>query len=209
MTGNSRAIVLLSGGVDSATVLALAKRQGFEVHALSFDYGQRHAVELDAARRVAEHFEVFEHVVIPIAPTVFGGAVLTGGAGRPGGADLPATYVPARNTLFLSYALAWAEVIGTTDIFMGANADDASAYPDCREPYLRAFERVAALGTRVGSQLSIHTPLGHLTKREVVGLARSLDVPLELTWSCYFPTGSGHSCGQCDACRLRRGAGLG
>jgi len=208
MTATRRAIVLLSGGVDSTTALALATQRGFEVHALSFDYGQRHVVELDAARRVAEHFEVAQHVVVPIDSSVFGGAVLTGGDETPGGADLPATYVPARNTLFLSYALAWAEVIGAGDIFLGANAEDAEGYPDCREPYLRAFEQMAALGTEAGARLRIRAPLVRLNKREVGELARSLGVPLELTWSCYFPKGPGRPCGQCDACRLRWGAGL-
>jgi 7-cyano-7-deazaguanine synthase len=208
MTAARRAIVLLSGGVDSATALALAKREGFEANALSFDYGQRHIVELDAARRVAEHFEVARHIVVQIDPAVFGGAVLTGGDETPGGPGLPVTYVPARNTLFLSYALAWAEVLGSSDIFMGANADDAAGYPDCREVYLRAFERVAALGTSAGSEVRVHAPLVRMRKREVVDLARSLGVPLELTWSCYFPTGAGEPCGECDPCRSRRRAGL-
>ena len=208
MTVTQRAIVLVSGGVDSATVLAMAKKQGFEVHALSFEYGQRHAVELDAARRVGEHFEVSQHVVVPIDSTVFGGAVLTGGDERHGGPSLPATYVPARNTLFLSYALAWAEVLGANDIFVGANADDAQGFPDCREPYLRAFERVASLGTPMGFGLTIHAPLVNLSKGEVVELAVSLGVPLDLTWSCYFPTESGSPCGACGACRLRRASGL-
>lgn len=200
--------MLLSGGVDSATVLALAVRGGFEVHALSFRYGQRHQVELDAARRLAEHYDVAQHIVVDIDPTLFGGAVLTGGERRFGPEEAPATYVPARNTLFLSYAIAWAEALNARDIFLGPNADDAAGYPDCREPYIRAFERVAELGTQAGVGLTIHAPLVHRSKREVVDLARSLEVPLELTWSCYFPTASGEACGRCDACRLRKGAGL-
>ncbi len=208
MTGRRRAVVLLSGGVDSATVLALAARDGFEVHALSFDYGQRHRVELDAARRLGVHYAVVQHVVIDIDPTVFGGAVLTGGDRRFGPEESPATYVPARNTLFLSYAVAWAEALGARDVFLGPNADDARGYPDCREPYLRAFERVAELGTQAGAGLTLHAPLVCRSKQEVVELARSFNVPLELTWSCYFPTSAGDPCGGCDACRLRSAAGL-
>ncbi len=208
MIDKRKAVMLLSGGVDSATVLALTARDGFEVHALSFRYGQRHEVELDAARRLAEHYDVAQHKVVDIDPTVFGGAVLTGGDRRFGSAETPSTYVPARNTLFLSYAIAWAEVLEARDIFLGPNADDAAGYPDCRDPYLRAFERVAELGTQAGEGLTIHAPLVHRSKREVVELARSLDVPLKLTWSCYFPTPSGQPCGKCDACRLRVGAGL-
>ena len=209
MTDKRKAVILLSGGVDSATVLAMAARDGFEVHALSFRYGQRHQVELEAARRLAGHYAVAQHIVVDIDPTVFGGAVLTGGDQRFGPAEAPSTYVPARNTLFLSYAIAWAEALDARDIFLGPNADDAAGYPDCREQYLRAFERVAELGTQAGKGLSIHAPLVHRSKREVVELARSLEVPLEVTWSCYFPTASGQPCGNCDACRLRVGAGLG
>ena len=210
MTERRRAVVLLSGGVDSATVLALALRDGFEVHAISFHYGQRHVVELDAARRLVEHYEVTQHIVVAIDPTVFGGAVLTGGDQHYGPDTAPATYVPARNTLFLSYAVAWAETLGAGEVFVGPNADDAAGYPDCREPYLRAFERVAAIGTQVGATrgLTIHAPLVYLSKREVVDLARSVEVPLELTWSCYFPTASGQPCRQCDACQQRESAGL-
>lgn len=202
--------MLLSGGVDSAVVLALALRDGFEIHAISFLYGQRHRVELNAAHRLADHYKVTQHVVVAIDPTVFGGAVLTGGDQRFGPDEAPATYVPARNTLFLSHAVAWAEALGAYDVFLGPNADDAAGYPDCQEPYLRAFERVAALGTQAGRRrgMTIHAPLVHRSKREVVDLARALGVPLELTWSCYFPTASGEPCGRCDACRLREGAGL-
>jgi len=212
LSQSPRAIILLSGGVDSATVLAIATREGFEVYALSFQYGQRHAVELEAARRLAKYYDVARHLVVPISSETFGDSVLTGGEQRFGGSDAPATYVPARNTLFLSHALAWSEVLGSRDVFMGANADDAAGYPDCREAYLRAFEQMAALGTQSGSsgdgQLTIRAPLLHLRKTEVVGLARSLEVPLELTWSCYFPTEERRACGKCDACRLRWDAGL-
>ena len=212
MRKDPRAIVLLSGGIDSATVMALATRRQFEVYALSFHYGQRHVVELDAARRLARHFDVAQHLVVSIDPAVFGGSVLTGGEREFGGDDAPSTYVPARNSLFLTHALAWSEVLGAHDLFMGANADDAEGYPDCRGPYLRAFERMAALGTQPGvnvnKTLTVHAPLLDLRKPEVVALARSMGVPLELTWSCYFPTSEGQPCLRCDACLLRRGSGL-
>lgn len=207
-----RAIVLLSGGVDSAVALAIARRQGFEVSALSFRYGQRHVIELDAARTLAARYEVARHLVVDIGVEVFGGSILTGGSRSHGGPGSPSTYVPARNTLFLSYALGWSEVLHAGHIFIGANADDAAGYPDCREAYLRAFERMADLATHAGSaggrKLAIHAPLLHLTKAEVVALGRSLAVPLDLTWSCYFPTDAAEPCGECDACQLRHGTGL-
>lgn len=206
-----RAIVLLSGGVDSATVLALATQEGLEVFALSFRYGQRHAVELNAARRLAEVYDVRRHLIVDIDTSVLGDAVLAGGEQTFGGQHAPATYVPARNTLFLAHALAWSEVLGAGLLLMGANADDAEGYPDCREDYLRSFERMSNLAThagRAGGGVSVRAPLLRLSKSEVVALARSLRVPLELTWSCYFPTSEGWACGRCNACRLRRSAGL-
>ena len=211
-----RAVVLLSGGLDSTTVVALAQRDGYEVHALSFRYGQRHAVELDAARRVAAQFGVAQHRVVDIDLRAFGGSSLTSNAPVPKGrdvsgssadGDIPSTYVPARNTVFLSFALAYAEVVGATDIFLGVNALDYSGYPDCRPEYVSAFERLANLATRVGVQgeapIRIHAPLLHLTKQDIVALGLSLGVDYSTTTSCYDPAPDGASCGQCDACQLR------
>jgi 7-cyano-7-deazaguanine synthase len=202
--GQRTAIVLLSGGLDSATTLALALERGFEVIALTFRYGQRHAIEIDAARLLCRHFAVNRHIVIEIDASVFGGAVLTGGDQRYGSDATPATYVPARNTLFLAYSFALAESVGCRDVFLGPNADDAAGYPDCREPYLRAIERVSELGTAMGG-VEIHAPLVGLSKVQVLDLALAIGVPTELTWSCYFPV-DGQVCGECDACRLRSGA---
>ncbi len=209
-----KAVVLLSGGMDSATAAAVALDQGFEVYALSFRYGQRHATELEAARRVAERLGLYRHVVLDIDLRAFGGSALTGDLEVPKdtpleriGSSIPATYVPARNTIFLSFALGWAETLGASDIFLGANALDYSGYPDCRPEYLEAFERMANLATRAGVEgrrLRIHTPLISLSKAEIVKLGNRLGVEYGLTWSCYDPAPDGTACGRCEACILRR-----
>ncbi len=208
-----KAVVLLSGGMDSSTTAAIAGRQGFEVHALSFRYGQRHAVELDAARRVAAALGVAQHVVLDIDLRAFGGSALTGDLVVPKdtpveriGAEIPVTYVPARNTIFLSFALAWAEVLGARDIFIGANALDYSGYPDCRPEFIAAFERMANLGTRAGVEgagVRVHTPLIALSKREIVLKGTELGVDFALTSTCYDPAPDGAACGRCEACSLR------
>lgn len=204
------AVCLLSGGLDSATCLAYARREGFDCHALSFDYGQRHRVELDAARRLATVLGAKEHRVVDFNLRVFGGSALTADIAVPKdevGDGIPVTYVPARNTVFLSFALAWAEVLGASDIFIGVNAIDYSGYPDCRPEYIAAFERMANLATKAGvegtTQIRIHTPLIQLSKREIIELARELGIDLRLTHSCYDPDSEGRSCGHCDSCRLR------
>jgi 7-cyano-7-deazaguanine synthase len=213
MTG-ARAIVLLSGGLDSTTTLAIAKSQGFDVHALSFDYGQRHHIELESARRVAVWYGVSQHVVTRIDLRVFGDSALTSEMAVPKGRSLeemsgkiPVTYVPARNTIFLSFALAWAEVLESSDIFLGVNALDYSGYPDCRPEYIEAFQRMADLATKAGveghQRLTIHTPLVHLTKAEIIRRGLVLGVDYGLTWSCYDPSPSGEACGSCDSCLLR------
>ncbi|MGA2434727.1 MAG: 7-cyano-7-deazaguanine synthase QueC [Bryobacteraceae bacterium] len=209
-----RAVCLLSGGLDSSTALALARRNGFDCYALSFDYGQRHRIELDAARRVAEALGAARHVILPIDLRVFGGSALTADLDVPkdrpeegGVRSIPVTYVPARNTIFLSCALAWAEVVRAADIFIGVNAIDYSGYPDCRPEYIEAFEQMANLATRAavqgGVRLRIRTPLIHLTKAEIVGMARDLGLDVSLTWSCYDPGEDGRPCGRCDSCLLR------
>jgi 7-cyano-7-deazaguanine synthase len=214
MSSNPRAVVLLSGGLDSATTLAIARRDGYEPHALSFRYGQRHAVELEAAREVARQLGAAEHAVITIDLRTFGGSALTADIPVPKGrrpeemgGDIPTTYVPARNTIFLSYALAWAEVLGAADIFLGVNALDYSGYPDCRPEYIAAFERMANLATRAGveghTRLRIHTPLIQLSKREIIATGRHLGVDYSLTRSCYDPATDGSACGACDSCVLR------
>jgi 7-cyano-7-deazaguanine synthase len=209
-----RAVVLLSGGMDSATAAAVALEQGFEVYALSFRYGQRHAAELEAARQLAERLGVRRHVVLDIDLRAFGGSALTGDLEVPKdtpleriGSSVPATYVPARNTIFLSFALGWAETLGASDIFLGANALDYSGYPDCRPEYIQAFERMANLATRAGIEgrrLRVHTPLISLSKAEIVKLGHGLGVEYSLTWSCYDPAPDGTACGRCEACILRR-----
>ena len=206
-------MVLLSGGLDSATTMAIAREQGFEVYALSFAYGQRHAVELEAARRVAQSLGAARHVVTTVDLRAFGGSALTADIPVPKdrdpadlGSDIPVTYVPARNTIFLSYALGWAEVLGARDIFIGVNALDYSGYPDCRPEFIAAFERVANLGTRAGvegSGFRIHTPLIQLSKREIIARGLALGVDYALTVSCYDPSPGGRACGRCDACQLR------
>jgi 7-cyano-7-deazaguanine synthase len=209
-----RAVVLLSGGLDSATTLAIAASRGFEPFALSFRYGQRHEVELQAARRVAERAGVREHVVIDIDLRKFGGSALTDDIDVPKarslneiGHGIPVTYVPARNTIFLSFALAWAEVLGSGDVFIGVNALDYSGYPDCRPEYIKAFQRMANLATKAGVEgsqnVKIHTPLIDLSKAEIIQTGLELGVDYSLTLSCYDPTRSGEACGDCDACLLR------
>jgi 7-cyano-7-deazaguanine synthase len=209
-----RAIVLLSGGLDSATVLAIAREQGFESYALSFRYGQRHAIELDAAREVARRLGAARHILADLDVHAFSGSALAGEVPVPKGRSLaemstgiPVTYVPARNTIFLAYALAWAEQLDAADIFLGVNALDYSGYPDCRPEYIQAFERLANLATKAGVEgrlrFRIHAPLIDLTKRQIVARGRALGVPFEVTRSCYDPSPAGEGCGQCDACLLR------
>jgi 7-cyano-7-deazaguanine synthase len=211
----NKAVCLLSGGLDSATCLALARRDGFACCALSFDYGQRHKHELEAARRVAVALGVERHVITKIGLDAFGGSALTADIAVPKARSLaemsdgiPVTYVPARNTIFLSFALAWAEVVESSDIFIGVNALDYSGYPDCRPEYIEAYQQMANLATKAGvegrTKLKIHTPLLRLTKGEIVKLGRELGVPFGLTHSCYDPDASGRPCGACDACLLRR-----
>jgi 7-cyano-7-deazaguanine synthase len=201
------AIVLLSGGLDSTTTLAVAINEGYRVHALTFRYGQRHAHEVDAARRIAAHYGVGRHQIIEIDLRAFGASALTSEIAVPKDRDLtsaddiPITYVPARNTIFLSYALAFAEVTDASDIFIGANHQDSSGYPDCRPEYIEAFGHLASLATR--SPIHIRAPLINLTKREIITLGLSLGVDYSLTTSCYDPDPSGTACGHCDACQLR------
>jgi len=207
------AVVLLSGGMDSATVLAIAVAEGFRPHALSFRYGQRHLVELDAARRVAAALGAASHRVVDVDLGAFGGSALTADIPVPKdrapaeiGHGIPSTYVPARNTLFLAYALAWAEVLPARDIFIGVNALDYSGYPDCRPEFLEAFERMANLATRIGVEegsLRIHAPLLRLSKAEIIVRGRELGVDYGLTRTCYDPAPDGAACGRCDACALR------
>ncbi len=210
-----RAVCLLSGGLDSATCLALAKRNGYETYALSFDYGQRHRVELLAAARVAESLGVAAHRVMELDLRVFGNSALTADIDVPKGrteetmgAEIPVTYVPARNTIFLSLALAWAEVLEAQDIFIGVNALDYSGYPDCRPEFIAAFESMANLATKTGvegrTKIKIHTPLISLTKAGIVKLGRELGLNFSLTHSCYDPDVHGRPCGLCDSCLLRR-----
>lgn len=208
-----RAVCLLSGGLDSATTLACARRDGFEVYSIAFDYGQRHQVELECSKRVSEALGAVAHKVIKIDLRAFGGSALTDNIdvpkGRPTaemGEGIPVTYVPARNTVFLSIALAWAEVLGATDIYLGVNAVDYSGYPDCRPEYIEAFEKMANLATKAGVEghggLKIHTPLISLSKAEIIRLGVSLGVDYGLTHSCYDPL-DGKPCGRCDSCQLR------
>lgn len=209
----TRAVVLLSGGLDSTTTLAVARRDGFEAYAMTFRYGQRHQVEVEAARRIASSAGVARHVIVDIDLRVFGGSALTSDIpvpkDRPVEPGVPITYVPARNTIFLSYALAWAEVLGAFDIFVGVNAVDYSGYPDCRPEYIAAFERMANLATRAGVErrdggLRIRAPLINLSKAEIIRLGTTLGVDYSLTTSCYDPGADGRACGHCDSCVLRR-----
>jgi 7-cyano-7-deazaguanine synthase len=205
------AVLLLSGGVDSTTLLALATKQGFLIHALSFRYGQRHELEIEAAKRLAGRYGVVRHVIQDIDLSEFGGSALTGNGEIPKDRsldekDIPVTYVPGRNTIFLSYAMAWAEVLGATDVFIGVNSLDYSGYPDCRPEYVESFERMANLATRAavgGQRLVIHAPLIRMTKREIIELGTTLGVDFAETTSCYDPASDGAACGHCDACQYR------
>ncbi|MFN2507436.1 MAG: 7-cyano-7-deazaguanine synthase QueC [Chthoniobacterales bacterium] len=217
-----RAVALLSGGLDSAVTLAISIADGFDPHALSFHYGQRHRIELGAVKRIAESLGVRTHQTAQIDLRVFGGSALTDDIPVPQerspeemAGSIPVTYVPARNTIFLSYALAWAEVIGAADIFIGVNAVDYSGYPDCRPEFLRAFEQLAAVGTKAGvngTRFQIHAPLLQLSKAEIIRKGAELGVDFALTHSCYAPREDGAACGACDSCQLRlrgfREAGL-
>jgi len=215
MTDERPAVVLLSGGLDSTTTLALAQHAGFAVHALTFRYGQRHAQEIAAARHIAARHGVAAHVVVDIDLRLFGGSALTADIPVPMGrgpedrtAEIPVTYVPARNTIFLSFALAWAEVLGASDIFIGVNAVDYSGYPDCRPEYIAAYQRLADLATKAGVEgrqhLTIHTPLIQLTKAQIIQTGLDLGVDYSLTTTCYDPAPTGAACGRCEACLLRR-----
>lgn len=212
---SKKAVVLVSGGIDSAATLALAAQEGFEAYALSFDYGQRHSLELEAARRVVKHIGASRHIIIRIDLRSFGGSALTSNADVPKGRDLarmssevPVTYVPARNTIFLSFALGWCEVLGAEDIFIGANAIDYSGYPDCRPEFLTEFERLAQVATREGTEgrarYRIHAPLIRMTKAEIIRAGAAAGVDFSLTHSCYDPSPEGLACGACDSCLLRR-----
>jgi 7-cyano-7-deazaguanine synthase len=211
---SGKAVVLLSGGIDSTTALAVAKSEGYVPHALSFRYGQRHETELAAAARVARALGVKEHLVVEVDLTVFGGSALTDTITVPKhrtlaelDAGIPVTYVPARNTVFLALALAWCEVLGAEDIFIGVNAVDYSGYPDCRPEYVQAFEAMANLATKAAvegrQQLQIHTPLLQHSKREIIELGLTLGVDYSLTHSCYDPDEHGRACGECDSCLIR------
>ena len=215
LSQSKSAVVLLSGGLDSATVLAIAEQAGFDVYAMSFHYGQRHVAELECAKNIANKAAVKRHVITEIDLAVFGGSALTdSGIAVPKGRaademshDIPVTYVPARNTIFLSFALAWAETLNCSDIFIGVNALDYSGYPDCRPEYIEAFSRMANLATRAGvegtQRLNIHTPLIQLTKGQIIRRGLDLGVDYSLTSTCYDPAPDGKSCGRCDACVLR------
>lgn len=215
MANKRNAVVLLSGGLDSTTVLAIAKADGFTPHALSFRYGQRHAAELEAARHIAKQARVSQHMFVDIDLRQFGGSALTSDIDIPKqrstdemSEGIPVTYVPARNTIFLSFALAWAEVLNCKDIFIGINALDYSGYPDCRPEYIAAYQKMANLATRTGVEgtqdLAIHTPLIQLTKAQIIQRGTALCVDYGLTVSCYDPNTAGEACGQCDSCLLRR-----
>jgi 7-cyano-7-deazaguanine synthase len=212
--GESKAVVLLSGGLDSTTVAAMAREQGFEVYALSFDYGQNHKIELESAKRIAAQLAVARHVIVKVDLRSFGGSALTSDLPVPKhrtaeaiGHGIPTTYVPARNMVFLSLAMAWAETLGATDIFLGVNALDYSGYPDCRPEFIDAFEKMANLGTKMGTEegkrITIHTPLIAMTKRQIVEAGLRLGVDYAMTVSCYDPNERGEACGACDACLLR------
>jgi len=214
MNANEKAVVLLSGGLDSATTLAIARSQGYEISAISFRYGQRHSIELESAGRVAHSMRVKEHLTINLDMRAIGGSALTDQIAVPKqrnadeiSSGIPVTYVPARNTIFLSFALAWAEVLGAKDIFIGVNALDYSGYPDCRAEYIEAFEKMAALATKAGVEgrmpLKIHTPLIAMSKAEIIRTGLELGVDYSLTHSCYDPGVEGMSCGACDSCLLR------
>lgn len=217
---SKKAVVLLSGGLDSATALAIAQSRGFEAYAITFAYGQRHAIEIEAARKVAAAAKVARHIVLPIDLRVFGGSALTDDIAVPKGRDeaemasaIPVTYVPARNTIFLSFAMAWAEVLDSRDIFIGVNALDYSGYPDCRPEFVAAFQHMANLATKAAVEdsaagvgaphLTIHAPLIDFSKADIVAKGLALGVDFALTRSCYDPSPDGFACGECDSCRLR------
>jgi len=210
----AKAVVLLSGGIDSSTTLAIAKNQGFETNAISFYYGQRHQIELNAAKKIAKQLQVERHLIVHVDLGAIGGSSLTADIAVPKNRNLekttdeiPITYVPGRNIVFLSLALSWAEVLGATDIFIGANAIDFSGYPDCRPEFIAAFEQMANLGTKTGvegTKIKIHTPLIQLTKAQIIRKAIKLGVDCSSTVSCYDPSTDGKACGQCDSCLLRK-----
>jgi 7-cyano-7-deazaguanine synthase len=211
---NEKAVVLLSGGIDSSTTLAIAKQQGFEVNAISFRYGQRHQIELEAAKRIATSLDVKKHLIMTVDLVAIGGSALTANLEIPKDRDIqkmsheiPITYVPGRNIIFLSLALAWAEVLAAYNIFIGANAIDFSGYPDCRPEFLTAYEQMANLGTKSGAEgnkISIHAPLIKLTKAEIIQKGMELGIDYSLTLSCYDPSSDGKACGKCDSCLLRK-----
>jgi 7-cyano-7-deazaguanine synthase len=213
--GRKKGVVLLSGGLDSTTVMAIARSNGYEIYGLSFSYGQRHALELEAARRVARALNAKKHLVMDLDLAKIGGSALTGDIEVPKGhnegemkGEIPVTYVPARNTIFLSHALAWAEVLGASDIFIGVNAIDYSGYPDCRPEYIEAFERMANLATKAGvegkTKVKIRTPLINMTKADIIRKGIELGVDYGMTHSCYDPSPEGMPCGRCDSCLLRK-----
>ncbi len=213
-TSEKKAVLLLSGGLDSTTTLAIAQRAGFAIYALTFRYGQRHEHEIEAARRIAAATNVAEHVIVEFDLHRFGGSALTDDIAVPKdrsldamGTGIPVTYVPARNTIFLSFALAWAEVLGASDIFIGVNALDYSGYPDCRPEYIAAYQQMANLATKAGvegaQQVTIHTPLIAMTKAEIIRAGAALGVDYGQTLTCYDPAPNGAACGRCDACLLR------
>ena len=215
MSHHKKAIVLSSGGIDSTTVMAIAKSEGYEIYSLSFRYGQRHFLEIDAAQRVALFLGTRKHLIIDIDLRTIGGSALTDDSEVPKSRNesemqqsIPITYVPARNTIFLSYALAWAEVLGVSDIFIGVNAVDYSGYPDCRPEYIAAFENMANLATKVGVEgktlIKIRTPLIHMSKADIIRQGIELGIDYSITHSCYDPLSDGKSCGQCDSCLLRK-----
>lgn len=213
MTVGKKAVVLLSGGVDSTTTLAIAKQSGYEIYALSAMYGQRHGIEIEFARQIAQTIGVVGHSIVEIDLRIFGGSALTDDIEVPknrpleaDGDEIPVTYVPARNTILMSFALAWAEVLGSTDIFIGVNAVDYSGYPDCRPEYIRAYETMANLATKAGVEghsLKIHTPLINLTKDEIIRRGTELGVDYAMTISCYSASPIGAACGECDSCSIR------
>jgi len=215
MAGGEIAVILSSGGIDSTTTMAIARSEGYEIYSLSFRYGQRHVMELEAAKRVAETLGARKHLVIDLDLAKIGGSALTDDIAVPKGRsegdiqkEVPITYVPARNTIFLSYALAWAEVLGASDIFIGVNAIDFSGYPDCRPEYIQAFEHMANLATKAGvegkTKIRIKTPLISMTKAEIILKGIELGVDYGITHSCYDPSPGGKACGQCDSCLLRK-----
>ncbi|MCP4348152.1 MAG: 7-cyano-7-deazaguanine synthase QueC [Desulfobacterales bacterium] len=215
MTKKKKAVVLSSGGLDSTTVMAISKQAGYEIYCLSFDYGQRHSFELNAAKKIADITGAAKHLIISVDLRIIGGSALTDNTDVPKGRDeqdmadeIPVTYVPARNTIFLSYALAWAEVIRSSDIFIGINAVDYSGYPDCRPEYLESFEHMANLATKAGvegiTKIKIHAPLMTMSKAQIIKKGVELGVDYSLTHSCYDPDVNGLACGECDSCLLRK-----